>query len=1280
MIKKNATYHWPIWTVILFVATLIVVGVSLHTHNAAAAASQVVGFQLTDHGCGDRTQDGPQSLATDIGAWTNWAGDSDSYDPDCLRMYVGNSIPKDTDIRIGIQARDVNTPCGFLWLFKCGDGGGPIIYGPWASQGYDSGWSAWTSDADTWAPDQWRFVVQASSTVWYGRTVSDFSLALQTSRDRAGSSGWGPGCGVDISPTQNTASSSVRDWSGWAYENSVYFNCVRVDLLATSTLNDPTALFTGTTTAPLNDSIDIPYDVEYINTSTGCTIAGRYADGSLADASTTINANGGGSKTSVAIIQPVTYFLYCNGFKSGTSASTQITLSPFATTPPAIDFKMNPTSLSAGGMSTATVAVVNTSGSTQSCTLTGYAVDGSGNTTGTVVDATDPSFTVAPESATIAATPSTQTDVYYLTVYNSGAGMITSGNFTVPANWNNGNNSIEVIGAGANSNVVANKGGGGGGAYSKVSNLTLTPGNSISYGIGLYGSGANSGGDTWFNRTAGSSGTCSDTSSVCAKGGSPPVDATSGGMGGQASSGLPAGATCTVGALNMRCSGGNGGGGTSGGGGGGAAGPHGVGGNGGNSTGSNNGGTGGGGGDGGSNGVALNGGSNNGSAGGSGYVGAGGVGGTGTNAGTAAPTGNGGGGGGASDGSTRGNGGNGGWNMTWCANEGGTCTVTGTQTVIFAAPTSLGQSFAQQFTNTTVSCSTGTFGDPASGIVKNCFIADPASLSGGGAGRGGWNGSGNSGAKGGLYGGGASGGGLVAIAGVGVIIIKNTYSAKTYLTDANVTSWRVPNDWNNSNNTIEVIGGGGAGGGGRTAGGNGSTGFGAGGGGGGAYSKIVNLHLTPGTNVTYAIGVGGTGGIGTGTNTGKGGDGGDTYFNGTGCGASSVCAKGGTGASRNGAAGGMGGPVFVASTTYVGGNGATGGDWGGSGGGGAAGPLGIGKNAGNSSNSVSGSSGGGNGNGFNGQNSPNFTTAGNGGNNAQNYGGGNGTNSGAGGDGTDGGGGGGGGGNSTGKGGDGGNGIEWSVGNGSAIAGSGGGGGGGSTTNNNSTQVSPGGLGGLYGAGGGGGSHAASAGAQGGGGGQGIIVISYSSSPALVNNIGTHTSKHTVNVTTDYTVLCTPSNASKTVRVSLSACFLDGVTINNGASSGPFYKQSQSDSGYACSDNISRGCSSGALTGDSTYKYASCVNQSTVIIRANMIQNTTAVRKGSNTAIGWDGGNADNCTITGTDGTNLLNRDPVATTSVTVNQKTVYTATCTKGATVSKASVTVNLLPNVIEI
>jgi hypothetical protein len=207
--------------------------------------------------------------------------------------------------------------------------------------------------------------------------------------------------------------------------------------------------------------------------------------------------------------------------------------------------------------------------------------------------------------------------------------------WTVPSDWNSSNNTVEVIAAGGGGEVVSGgpSYGGGGGAYSKVTNVVLTPGGTATYRLSAGGAGANPGGagpDAWFN------GTTLAGSSVGAKGGSGGTTGAAG-AGGVAASGIG----------SIKYSGGTGG--TSinrGGGGGGAAGPNGDAGDGGNGGGSVTGGGGGGG-----NGGGTAGSNNSGSTGGNGGDNSGGIGhgtgGTSGNPGTAGTNGGGGGGGGA---------------------------------------------------------------------------------------------------------------------------------------------------------------------------------------------------------------------------------------------------------------------------------------------------------------------------------------------------------------------------------------------------------------------------------------------------------------------------------------------------------------------------------------------------------------------------------------------------------------------------------------------------------
>jgi hypothetical protein len=117
----------------------------------------------------------------------------------------------------------------------------------------------------------------------------------------------------------------------------------------------------------------------------------------------------------------------------------------------------------------------------------------------------------------------------------------TKNTWVVPADWNSADNTITAIGgggAGVSSAAGAGAGGGGGGGYSKSTNLSLTLGANIAYQVGnggrktTVGAGAGTAGTaSFFNRTAGSAGTCADTVSVCANPGSA-GSTTTGGAGG----------------------------------------------------------------------------------------------------------------------------------------------------------------------------------------------------------------------------------------------------------------------------------------------------------------------------------------------------------------------------------------------------------------------------------------------------------------------------------------------------------------------------------------------------------------------------------------------------------------------------------------------------------------------------------------------------------------------------------------------------------------------------
>jgi hypothetical protein len=133
----------------------------------------------------------------------------------------------------------------------------------------------------------------------------------------------------------------------------------------------------------------------------------------------------------------------------------------------------------------------------------------------------------------------------------------------VPASWNDADNSIELIsagGPGADSDGTSGGNGGGGGAFSKKTNVNLTPLDMLDYRVGAGGTPGTDGEPTWFGAAT------FGAAIVAALGGERGIGRTGGGLGGQASGGIG----------DLKTSGGDGdNGGDAGGGGGGAGGPNG---------------------------------------------------------------------------------------------------------------------------------------------------------------------------------------------------------------------------------------------------------------------------------------------------------------------------------------------------------------------------------------------------------------------------------------------------------------------------------------------------------------------------------------------------------------------------------------------------------------------------------------------------------------------------------------------------------------------------------
>lgn len=129
------------------------------------------------------------------GGWSDWAGDSNYYDPDWIRMQLIQHPTRTLtgkDFRLAIQLAD-NRGTSQV---------GTVRYTPWASQG--GGWSTWATDSNKYDYDVVRVYIQTRNLS--GFTASDARVDIQVS-DRGATSQFGT--------TRYT--SWAREGSGWSY-------------------------------------------------------------------------------------------------------------------------------------------------------------------------------------------------------------------------------------------------------------------------------------------------------------------------------------------------------------------------------------------------------------------------------------------------------------------------------------------------------------------------------------------------------------------------------------------------------------------------------------------------------------------------------------------------------------------------------------------------------------------------------------------------------------------------------------------------------------------------------------------------------------------------------------------------------------------------------------------------------------------------------------------------------------------------------------------------------
>jgi hypothetical protein len=111
-----------------------------------------------------------------VSKWTTYAGDSDLFDPDAVRIGLATStvttFSPDTDVRLPIQLAD-----------NRGSGGwGAVQATPWASQG--GGWSGWAADSDSFDPDVVRICIETRPMPGFRRRTSASAYSSPTDAAR----------------------------------------------------------------------------------------------------------------------------------------------------------------------------------------------------------------------------------------------------------------------------------------------------------------------------------------------------------------------------------------------------------------------------------------------------------------------------------------------------------------------------------------------------------------------------------------------------------------------------------------------------------------------------------------------------------------------------------------------------------------------------------------------------------------------------------------------------------------------------------------------------------------------------------------------------------------------------------------------------------------------------------------------------------------------------------------------------------------------------------------
>jgi hypothetical protein len=192
-------------------------------------------------------------------------------------------------------------------------------------------------------------------------------------------------------------------------------------------------------------------------------------------------------------------------------------------------------------------------------------------------------------------------------------------------------------------------------------------------------------------------------------------------------------------------------------------------------------------------------------------------------------------------------------------------------------------------------------------------------------------------------------------------------------------------------------------------------------------------------------------------------------------------------------------------------------------------------------------------------------------------------------------------------------------------------------------------------------------------------VLSSPFSDTWVATAGAHTVYFCVvgkscSSTGSFTVALTPPGS----------CTVNGHTVLNGQTI-TLYSRDVVAYGLLCSTyQKTARCNNGTLSQpiDSTYTHNSCsVGPAPTQTQPTLTPSSDSVRQGNTITLTYNAGNAEDCTLTGTNSYSKTGFKGAGTTApIVINQKTVFTLRCTLSTQAKEATATVNILPVTQEI